>query len=164
MIQPGRKSRTKLAADKHVVVHVPNRSLAGASPVKHIIRLAVAVKIRGRNERPAAGQGRAKEAADKRAPGEIPDCRLLRTGVEQRVVEVAVTIEIRDIDHVPASRKSRAKDATLKHAVVHVPNRCSVRARVVEHEIWFGVVGEVCVWVTARNSACEAEFADARGP
>ena len=86
------------------------------------------------------------------------------TGVEQRVIEVAVTIEIRDIDHVPASRKSWAKDATLKRAVVHVPNRCSVRARVVEHEIWVGVVGEVCVWVTARNSPYEVEFADARGP
>jgi hypothetical protein len=79
------KGRTKLAPDKHVIVHVPNRSLARAGVVKHIIRLAVAVKIRGRNERPAAGQGRAKEAAAKRAPGEMPECATEKSERRSRV-------------------------------------------------------------------------------
>ncbi len=103
-----RKSRPVGAADKNIVVEIPDRCPASARIEKHVVRFPVAVKIGGRQQCPTAGQGWAIGTADKRNSREIPDCRLPRTSIEQRVIEVAVKIKIRHIYYIPAGRKSWA--------------------------------------------------------
>jgi hypothetical protein len=134
------------SSDKHIIVQVPNRRLAGARFVKDIIGLQVIVKSAGRHQCPAARRRRTPGAADKRDSFDsrkIPDRRPARTGVEQSVIWAAVAIEILHIHYSPANRQSRSKGPADKDAVIQIPHGRPARARVVKQVIWFAVTVEV---------------------
>src|SRR4029453_5310947 len=81
---PGtRKSRTKGAASKNVVVHIPDRCLASARVVKQVIGLAVSVEIGSPRQLIATCNGWPIETSDKRNSGEIPNRRLPRARIEE---------------------------------------------------------------------------------
>ena len=90
-----RKSRAKLAADKDVVVHVPDRRLLRAKVEEHKVRVPVAVEIAHRYHEPARRKSRAKGAADKDVVVHVPDPRLLKTSPPlEHKVWVSVAVEI----------------------------------------------------------------------
>ena len=96
-VRPGSargKRGTVSAADKDIVVYVPEHRLARARPVKHIVWLGIAVKIAHRHQCPAAGQGRAVSAADKDIVVHVPDHRLPRAPVVEHEIWFAVVVEV----------------------------------------------------------------------
>ncbi len=62
----GLKSRAVRGADENVVVEIPDRGLAAAGIIKHVIRLAVPIEIGSPRQLPSACNRRAKGASDKR--------------------------------------------------------------------------------------------------
>src|SRR5262249_55654497 len=70
------------AADKNVVVHVPDRCLLRARIVKDVIGLAVPVKIADPHESPSAGNGRPPSATNKGWPRQVEDSCIACIGME----------------------------------------------------------------------------------
>ena len=80
----GRKRWAERPADENVVVQIPDRCLTRVGILKHIVRVAVAVKVGRSHQGPATGQSRPKSSADENVdPVQIPDGGLARAGVEQ---------------------------------------------------------------------------------
>ena len=62
---PTRRNRgSEGGADENVIVQIPDRCLTRAGIVKHIVWLAVAVKIGRGYQGPASGRRRAEDAAN----------------------------------------------------------------------------------------------------
>src|SRR4029077_18835879 len=80
------QSWTKGAADKNIVIEVPNRCSPKARTIKHVIGLTVRVEIAHCYKSPTVRKTRAVGAANKGRPRQIPDCRLVAGRDRQSVV------------------------------------------------------------------------------
>src|SRR6266478_9259541 len=78
----GRKCRAEHAANKNVVIQIPDRRLTRAGIVKEIVWLPVAVKVGCTYQGPATGHSRPEDAANENVVVQIPDGGLARRGVE----------------------------------------------------------------------------------
>src|SRR5438552_1880022 len=88
------KSWTVSAADKDVVVHVPNGRLARGRVEQCIIRLAPAIEVRHIHQAPASRQSRTIGTPEKSVVVQIPQCCLMRADVLKNVVRFAVAIKV----------------------------------------------------------------------
>src|SRR5213595_376722 len=134
-----RQAWTIGAADKNVVIEVPNRCLVCNSIVEHIIGLTVRVEIAHCYKVPTVRKTWAKGAANKARSRQIPDCRLVGGRVEKQVIGPAVSIEVCHTDHFPVSWKSWTKGAADKNVVIEIPNHCLVCARIVKKVIGMAI-------------------------
>src|SRR5262249_48058112 len=116
------QSWTKPAADKNVVIEVPNRCLPISWSIQHIIRLTDRVEIDHCYKIPIkkkiGRKTRAVGAANKARSRQVPDCRLAGAGIEEQVIGPAVTIEVCHSDHIPVSWKSWTIGAADKNVVI----------------------------------------------
>jgi hypothetical protein len=141
-----RKSRPVSAADKNVVVHVPDRRLARVKVEEHIVWLGIAVEIRHILKGPGRRKSRAISAADKNVIVHVPNRSLvlrLHPSVEQHIVWLGIAVEIRHTLQEPGRRKSRPVSAADKNVIVHVPNRRLARAPVVQYIVRLGIAVEI---------------------
>src|SRR5206468_93555 len=103
----GRKGRTVSAADKDVVVHVPNGGLTRVGVVEHIIWFATTVEVGCCHQFPASRKRWAVRAADENVVVEIPDRCLAGSGFIKHIIRLATTVEVGCTHQFPATGKSR---------------------------------------------------------
>src|SRR5438874_1761940 len=113
-----RQAWTKGAADKNIVIEVPNRYLPSSGSIQHIIGLTVRVEIAHCYKIPTVRKTRSEGDANKDCSRQIPDCRLVGGRVEKQVIGPAVSIEVCHTDHFPVSWKSWTKGAADKNVVI----------------------------------------------
>src|SRR5439155_417079 len=113
-----RQSWTEGAADKNIVIEVPNRYLPSSGRIQHIIGLTVRVEIAHCYKIPTVRKTRSEGDANKDCSRQIPDCRLVGGRVEKQVIGPAVSIEVCHTDHFPVSWKSWTKGAADKNVVI----------------------------------------------
>src|SRR5207253_7648911 len=138
-----RQAWTKGAADKNVVIEVPNPCLVCNSIEERIIGLAVPVEVGRSDQTIAAYNGRPECASDERGAGQIPDCRLTGAGIEKQIIGFVIAIEVRHADHSPVNRQSWTKGAVDKNVVIEIPNRCLPSSGRIQHIIGLTVRVEI---------------------
>ena len=86
----GWNSRPVHAADGNVVVQIPDHGSTRVGVLKHIVRVAVAVKIGCSHQVPAGRKSWTERPADENVVVQIPDHGSTRVGVLKHIVRVAV--------------------------------------------------------------------------
>src|SRR5205823_1276800 len=130
-----RKNWPVAAADVNVVVQIPYRCLTRTEILKHIVRVAVAVKVAHTHPIPATANARPVSASNKHSPRQIPDRGLARAVLKQ-IIRMPIAIKIRHTHHKPVGgRKSWPVTAADVNVVAQIPDRCLTRAAIIKHII-----------------------------
>src|SRR5262245_43459596 len=101
----GRKGRTVGAADKNVVVHVPNGAVTRGGVVENISRFATTVTIGCSHQFPAGGKRWTVRAAYEGVVVHVPNGALTRGGVVEHIIRVAITVKVGCSHQCPPGRK-----------------------------------------------------------
>src|SRR5438876_683364 len=107
----GRKCRTEHAANKNVVIQIPDRRLTRAGIVKHIVGLPVAAYVALSHNGPAAVRQRRKRASATRSRQYIQAGRMVRTQKEMAISRTAVDVPRRLTSQAPTGRKCGTEHA-----------------------------------------------------
>src|SRR4030095_11523465 len=80
------KSGSKRGTNENVIVQIPDRCLTRARIIKHIVWLAVAIKIGCSYQNPARWKSGSKRTANENVIVEVPDRCLTTGGVKQSII------------------------------------------------------------------------------
>src|SRR6059058_3889606 len=113
-----RQAWTKGAADKNVVIEIPNPCLVCNSIEERIIGFVIAIEVRRTDHVPVSWKSWPEFASDERGAGQIPDCRLTSAGIEKQIIGFVIAIEVRHADHAPVNGQSWSEGAADKNVVI----------------------------------------------
>src|SRR5205814_1113347 len=154
----GRKRGTVGAANKGVVVEIPDCRLPSGGRVKQEVWLPIVIEISRRNQSPARGKSWPVNAAQERYTRQIPDRGLARVGIKEHEIGMTVTIEIREIDQIPARRKRLHISTSDKNVIIQIPHSCLPCTSAIQNIIGFAVavdIGEKSARRQARDIVTE---------